>query len=126
MAKIMIVDDAIVIRSQVRRALEETGHSVIEAGDGSDGFDKIVACENLDLVVVDFHMPGMDGLSMVQKVNERLGFKVVQFLMLTADISEDVRQRGKAAGVIGWINKPFNKDLFNAAVQKILSQKPSR
>lgn len=123
MAKILIVDDSVSIRLQVRKVLETAGHTVFEAQDGNEGLKLILDVKNPDLVVCDYNMPGMDGISMINAVNAVLGEKTFPILMMTTETSESLRQAGKAAGVIGWLSKPFKQDMFDATVKKVLSMK---
>jgi len=52
-------------------------------------------------------MPNMDGLTMVEKIRTELGNSQVHLVMLTTENSPHMKERGKAAGVKGWIVKPF-------------------
>jgi len=61
----------------------------------------------IKLVVADVNMPNMDGLTMVEKIRGELGNARVNLIMLTTESSPNMKERGKAAGVKGWIVKPF-------------------
>ena len=123
MAKIIIVDDSETIRSQLKQVLEGAGHSVLEAVNGTDGYDKIVAMGNPDLVISDYNMPGTDGLSMLAKVKDKLGVGVFPIFMLTTETSGSLKAAGKEIGVCAWINKPFDSAKLLAGVTKILARK---
>jgi two-component system chemotaxis response regulator CheY len=123
MANILIIDDSISVRIQVRRVLESAGHTVIECENGELGLEKIVALKNPDLVITDYNMPGLDGISMLEKVKSSIGDISFPIFMLTTETSERLKNAGKEVGVMAWINKPFSTEKMLAAVNKVLNLK---
>jgi two-component system chemotaxis response regulator CheY len=107
MAQILIVDDSNTVRDEVSAYLKGAGLDVVTAVDGKDGLVKLKADPNIRLVVADVNMPNMDGLTMVEKIRGELGNTRVHLIMLTTESSPNMKERGKAAGVKGWIVKPF-------------------
>ena len=107
MAQILIVDDSSTVRTEVGDFLTKNGLSVITAVDGKDGLVKLKGDPSVKLVVSDVNMPNMDGLTMVEKIRGELGNKTVNIVMLTTESSPSMKERGKAAGIKGWIVKPF-------------------
>jgi two-component system chemotaxis response regulator CheY len=88
--------------------------------DGKDGLDKLKADPSIKLVICDVNMPNMDGLTMVEKVRADLKNTNVNIIMLTTENSPSMKERGKAAGIKGWIVKPFNGAAVLGAVQKLV------
>jgi two-component system chemotaxis response regulator CheY len=107
MAKILIVDDSSTVRDEVATFLKGSGLDVITAVDGKDGLAKLKGDPGIRLVVADVNMPNMDGLTMVEKIRSELRNNNVNLIMLTTENSPAMKERGKAAGVKGWIVKPF-------------------
>jgi len=107
MAKILIVDDSSTVRDEVSTFLKSSGLDVITAVDGKDGLSKLQGDPGIRLVVADVNMPNMDGLTMVEKIRKDLRNTAVNLIMLTTENSAAMKERGKAAGVKGWIVKPF-------------------
>ena len=107
MAQILIVDDSSTVRDEVATFLKNGGLEVATAVDGKDGLAKLKADPGIRLVVADVNMPNMDGLTMVEKIRSELGNSTVNLIMLTTESSPNMKERGKAAGVKGWIVKPF-------------------
>jgi len=107
MAQILVVDDSMTVRNEVSGFLSSNNIDVITAVDGKDGLSKIQSHSELKLVICDVNMPNMDGLTMVEKVRNELKSQV-NVIMLTTESDPVLKQRGKAAGVKGWIVKPFN------------------
>ena len=121
MSKILVVDDSSTVRDEVAGFLKKNGLAVDTAVDGQDGLAKIKANPGLKLVISDVNMPNMDGLTMVEKVRGELGNKTVNVIMLTTESSPAMKDRGKAAGVKGWIVKPFKGDAVLETFKKLAS-----
>jgi two-component system, chemotaxis family, chemotaxis protein CheY len=116
---ILVVDDSDFVRSQVRAALEAKGIAVIEAHNGSEGLWR--ARENaVDLIVVDVHMPVMDGLKMIQEVRKLREHANTPIFVLTTDAAATRADQGKAAGATAWLLKPVNTELLWMGISKIL------
>jgi two-component system chemotaxis response regulator CheY len=121
MSKILVVDDSSTVRDEVAGFLKKNGLAVDTAVDGKDGLAKIKANPGLKLVISDVNMPNMDGLTMVEKVRGELGNKTVNVIMLTTESSPAMKDRGKAAGVKGWIVKPFKGEAVLETFKKLAS-----
>lgn len=119
MAKIIIIDDSSSVRTQLGEVLRGAGHTVIEAVDGMEGYEKIVENQPCDLIISDYNMPGEDGISMLQRVGEDLPGVKLPIFMLTTETSESLKVEGKTVGVIAWIVKPFVAEKLLLAVKKI-------
>jgi two-component system chemotaxis response regulator CheY len=119
MAQILVVDDSATVRSEVSDFLKKGGLDVITAVDGRDGLMKLKADPGVKLVVSDVNMPNMDGLTMAEKIRGELGNSSVNIVMLTTENSPIMKERGKAAGVKGWIVKPFKGDAVLATFKKL-------
>ncbi len=121
MAKtILIVDDSASLRQVVAIALKGAGYDVIEACDGKDALGKLTG-QKVHLIISDVNMPNMDGLTMAEKIRGELRNAAVNIIMLTTENSPSVKERGKAAGVKGWIVKPFNGAAVIATFKKLAS-----
>lgn len=120
MAQILVVDDSSTVRNEVGDFLKKNGLNVALAVDGRDGLAKLKADPSIKLVVCDVNMPNMDGLTMAEKVRSELGNSTVSIIMLTTENSPIMKERGKAAGIKGWIVKPFKGDAVLATFKKLV------
>lgn len=118
MAKVLVVDDSSTVRNEVSSFLSSQGIDVDTAVDGADGLAKIQRDGDLKLVLCDVNMPNMDGLTMVEKVKQ--AGKNISIIMLTTESSASMKQRGKDAGVKGWIVKPFNGAAAIGGIKKLI------
>jgi two-component system chemotaxis response regulator CheY len=121
MAKILVVDDSSTVRDEVAGFLTKNGLDVATAIDGKDGLAKLKTDSGIRLIVSDVNMPNMDGLTMVEKIRGELANKSVNVIMLTTESSPAMKERGKAAGVKGWIVKPFKGDAVLETFRKLAS-----
>jgi two-component system, chemotaxis family, chemotaxis protein CheY len=121
MAKVLVVDDSSTVRDEVAGFLKNNGLDVATAVDGRDGLAKLRADSGIKLIVSDVNMPNMDGLTMVEKIRSELANQSVNVIMLTTESSPAMKERGKAAGVKGWIVKPFKGDAVIATFKKLAS-----
>jgi two-component system, chemotaxis family, chemotaxis protein CheY len=119
MAKILVVDDSSTVRDEVAGFLKKNGLDVATAIDGKDGLARVKADAGIRLIVSDVNMPNMDGLTMVEKIRGELGNPSVNVVMLTTESSPAMKERGKAAGVKGWIVKPFKGEAVLETFRKL-------
>ena len=119
MAKILVVDDSSTVRDEVANFLKNNGFDVATAIDGKDGLAKIKTDTGIKLIISDVNMPNLDGLSMAEKIRKELGNSSVNIIMLTTESSPSMKERGKAAGIKGWIVKPFKGDMVLESLKKL-------
>ncbi|HSJ11009.1 MAG TPA: HD domain-containing phosphohydrolase [Longimicrobiales bacterium] len=107
-AAILIVDDEPSNVGLLARILARAGyHDVRTATDPVEGL-RLFTERQPDIVLLDMHMPQMDGIALMQRVQSTLAPNdFVPVVILTGDLSNDVRQRALALGAIDFITKPF-------------------
>lgn len=121
MAEVLVVDDSATVRNEVSSFLASQGINVDTACDGQDGLEKIQADGGLKLVICDVNMPRMDGLTMCEKVRGA-GNAALPIIMLTTESDPSMKERGKAAGVKGWIIKPFNGPAALGGIKSLIGK----
>jgi len=120
MANILIVDDSSLIRSVATDATKEAGHEPVVAENGEEGLKKLEEMK-IDLIFSDVNMPVMGGLEMVEKIKSSDKYKFIPIVMLTTESNPALKEKGKSLGVKAWMLKPFSKEKFFMAVQKLIS-----
>ncbi len=120
MAQILVVDDSSTVRNEVGDFLKKNGLTVTLAIDGADGLVKLKADPSIKLIVSDVNMPNMDGLTMAEKIRSDQKNTTVNIVMLTTESSPVMKERGEAAGIKGWIVKPFKGDAVLASFKKLV------
>lgn len=116
MATIVVVEDEIDINNLVKSHLEAEGHLVHQAFDGPGGLT-LVEAKAPDLIVLDWMLPGMDGLAVCRQVRQR---HLTPILMLTARSDEIDRVLGLEVGADDYVLKPFSIRELMARVRAML------
>jgi len=116
MATILIVEDEVDICNLIRAQLEAEGHKVFQAFDGLTAL-KLVDEHRPQLVVLDWMLPGMDGLSVCRKLRQNY---LMPIIMLTARTEEIDRVLGLEVGADDYISKPFSIREVLARVRAML------
>jgi two-component system chemotaxis response regulator CheY len=117
---ILIVDDSRSLRSIVNLALTRAGYAVLEAGDGQEALAVLEKTPKVHLIVSDVNMPNMDGFEFVKAVKAHPRHRFAPVVMLTTEMEDDKKQKGKAAGAKAWIVKPFQPPQLLDAVSKLV------
>ena len=120
MAKILIAEDEIAVRTFICRALKLRGHETIGVADGGAA---IVELENsdFDLLLTDIIMPVMDGISLALKVTAE--YPAMPILMMTGFVHEKQRAHNMGSLIHNVISKPFSLDEICHAVEEVLTAK---
>lgn len=122
MSKVIVIDDSETIRTQLKKDLEAAGYSIVEAVDGIEGYNTVKDHNDALLILCDVNMPKMDGVTLVQKLKTDLSNKV-PIVMLTTESNDDMRVKGKEAGVVAWVVKPYKAEKLVPAIKKIIEMK---
>lgn len=125
MPTILIIDDSIGARLTIQEAFAETEFEIVEASNGFEGVEIFRSGQpKIDLVLVDYNMPGKDGLeTMAEIFNACQDGQIVPSIMISTESSKELKLRGKALGVRGWIIKPFKKEVLLQGVRQFLKIK---
>ena len=113
----LLVEDDGTIAGFVEKGLREAGFAVDHAADGRDGLDRAIA-GRYDAAIVDLMLPGLDGLSLIDRLRAR-GVRT-PVLILSAKRSVDDRVRGLQAGGDDYLTKPFAFAELLARVQALI------
>jgi two-component system chemotaxis response regulator CheY len=117
--KILVVDDASMIRNLASKQAINAGYEVVTAADGTEGLEALKN-NDIDLVFSDVNMPKMGGLEMVEKIRENPKYEFLPIVMLTTERRDELKQQAKSFGVKAWLVKPFNPNKFLQTLEKLL------
>ncbi len=134
MTKILIADDEPVMRKILQSTLEKNGYRVVTAEDGLGAWDILKNDPELHLAVLDWEMPGMNGVEICRKLQELPKTSLIYVILLTAKEGTDNLTTALEAGAKDYITKPFKKgellarlkvgeELINLQSQLTLAQK---
>ena len=106
----LILDDSRAMRMILRRIMHSAGFEVVEAADGRQGLDALAGGPLPDVALVDWNMPGIDGLAFVNAVRDNPDYRPMTLMMVTTESEHDQVVRALAAGAHEYIIKPFTAD----------------
>jgi two-component system KDP operon response regulator KdpE len=116
-ATVLVVDDDLAVRDTLARKLQREAFVVLMAKDGLEGL-RIFHAEHPDLVILDIVMPGMDGVTVCQRIREVADTPI---MMLSAQaLDEDAVVEGLNAGADEYLAKPVRLNEFVARVRALL------
>ena len=112
--RVIIADDESIIRMDLREMLTNLGYLVI--GEVGDGRSAVNLARELrpDVVVMDIKMPDMDGIDAAKVLTEE---RISPVLLLTAYSQQELIERARDAGVVGYIVKPFRESDLSPAIE---------
>ena len=116
---ILIADDKAAGRELVRTVLEKAGYNVVEANDGIEAL-QLANRVNPDLIILDLHMPGLDGFGVVKELRTLELFMASPIIALTASAMQGDKQRAMEAGFTGYITKPVSLSQLRTEVERLL------
>lgn len=118
--KILLVDDSRTIRNMQKNVLAQIGYTeVIEASDGVEALTQI-AKDKPDLVLVEWNMPNMNGITLVRKIRET--DKKLRLIMVTAEANKSHVIQAIKAGVNNYVVKPFTAETLSEKIQQTLAK----
>jgi two-component system, cell cycle response regulator len=105
--KILIAEDDPVFRQLLKHMLSMWGYDVVEARDGNEAFEALQAEDAPRLAILDWMMPGMEGIEVCRKVREELQEPYTYIILLTANQQDEYLVTGMEAGADDYISKPL-------------------
>lgn len=126
MGKILVIDDEAEFGLAVCRGLEATGkYRVGLATRGAEGLE-MARRHPPDLILLDVRMPGMDGLTVLKRLKERVETMAIPVLMLTALTDEHTKQQAAQYYNDDYIEKPVSFHILLEKIEKNLATRPQR
>jgi CheY-like chemotaxis protein len=124
--KFLVVDDSRAMQAIIRRSLQNGGFgdaTIVGVSDGQNALEH-VASNKPDLMITDWHMPGMSGLELLQVVRQRHGTSV-KVGMITTEGSEELLRQARRSGAAFILHKPFDDVQLSRHVRQVLDAQDS-
>ena len=127
---ILIVDDSSIIRSMLKKTFSAAGipvGEVIEAGNGREGIEKLES-NWVDLMFLDINMPVMDGMTMIDRMQDRDEFRDTPVVVVSTEGSRTKIDKLWGKGIKAFISKPFSPEKVRNIVRDVLGdwEEPDR
>ena len=113
----LVVDDSHTIRLILVAYLKKLGFDVTIAVDGRDGLARLHAMKKADIVLVDWNMPEMDGISFVRAVRADNDYAALPLMMVTTNVELCNVAEALDAGANEYMMKPFTMDILRAKLE---------
>ncbi len=113
MSKILIIDDEECIAECLAKLLETEGHETLHTTEPLKGVERFVLDADFDMVIIDIHMPGVDGVSIATQLElSKLNCKLVFMTGMLNDPDSLYLQKAKLIGADAILFKPFGKKIL--------------
>ena len=122
MIKVLIVDDSKEFRKKVKNLLIQKGLDVSEKENGREGYETLKEPNDFSLLIVDHHMPEMDGLTMLKKIREE-DIKTPPIIMLTTETDPEFKREIKVIGIDFFMLKPISEKNLSRVVDKLTEKR---
>jgi two-component system chemotaxis response regulator CheY len=110
----LVIDDSRVVRLLIGNILRDIGMQVVEAATGREALDQLTRSPDVELVLVDWNMPEMNGLEFIQAVRAQPAYDALRVLMVTTETESEQVLRALNAGANEYVMKPFTKEILLA------------
>lgn len=109
--RVLLVDDSATMRRIQKNQLNSIGISdVLEAGDGMEALSVVAEHMPIDMILLDWNMPVMDGITFLKKARENSDYAKIKIIMCTSESEKSRVVEALKAGANNYIVKPFSPD----------------
>ena len=119
-ARVLVVEDNDMNMQLVEYLLEEGGYQIVKAASGEEALSTARNGEPVDLILMDIHLPGIDGLSVIREMKSDPQTGSIPILALTAHAMRGDKDRFLEAGCDGYISKPIDVKTFLTSIRSYL------
>jgi CheY-like chemotaxis protein len=119
-ARVLVVEDNDMNMQLVEYLLEEGGYQIVKAASGEEALATARGGEPVDLILMDIHLPGIDGLSVIREMKSDARTDAIPILALTAHAMRGDKDRFLDAGCDGYISKPIDVKTFLTSIRSYL------
>lgn len=124
MAKMILsIDDSSTTRKMMKKPVEALGFELLEATDGQNGLDVLLKHVNdVSLILLDWNMPGMNGIEFLEQVNLKVQYKTIPIIMVTTEAEKANVVRALKFGIKNYILKPFTNEELVLKINQCLGR----
>ena len=116
--KVIVVDDSSTMRRIIKNTLNRLGFTdITEAEHGLDALSKL---EGIELIITDWNMPEMDGLTFVKSVRASNTFKHIPIIMVTTEAAKEDIVEAIQSGVNNYVVKPFTPEVLKTKIDAVI------
>ncbi|HHI96997.1 MAG TPA: response regulator [Thermodesulfatator atlanticus] len=120
--KALVVDDSKSIRQIEKRYLSQMGFSVVEAENGEQALKVLEENPDVKLVLLDWHMPVMNGYEFLKKMRQNAHWNHIKVMMVTTENQEKSVIDAIMAGANEYLMKPFDQEMLENKIRWLLEE----
>jgi two-component system, chemotaxis family, chemotaxis protein CheY len=120
--KVLIVDDQNSVRQMTRMTLESIGFRHIHEAENGVKAMETASLQPLDLIISDYNMPEMDGLSLLRAVRGSPSVRKLPFILLTGRGDRELVVKAAQAGVNNYLIKPFTAAILRQKIEQVMGR----
>jgi two-component system, chemotaxis family, chemotaxis protein CheY len=121
--RLMTVDDSPVVRKIIRAATDMLRYELVEAVNGVDAFNVLEKVNgDVDLILLDWNMPGMNGYEFLTKLKESDVYKKIPVMMVTTESQNENIVTAIKAGAVQYVIKPFSMEELIKKIKESLGR----
>ncbi len=118
--KVMVVDDSLVFRNQMKKMLENMFFQVFALAHGEEALLILEQNPDVKIIITDYNMPVMDGLELTKEVRQKYTKNQLSIFVLSSNDDSDVSAMFLKRGANDFINKPFSKEEFSCRLNNAI------
>jgi two-component system chemotaxis response regulator CheY len=121
--KVIVVDDSLVMRKIIAGVVKELGHEPLHAANGQHLLDILEErAEEIGLILLDWNMPGLDGMEILKRMRERSGYNTIPVFMVSTESEDAKMEEAINTGAKDYLAKPFTTKELAAKIEKALGK----
>ena len=119
--KVLVVDDSSTMRRILTNCLREAGYNeAIQASDGVEALDVLSKDKDVGLIIADWHMPNMDGFTLLQEVKNNKSTKSIPVIMVTTQAEKQSVMEALKTGASSYVVKPFTPEVIKDKITEVI------
>jgi two-component system chemotaxis response regulator CheY len=115
----LIIDDSRALRAIVGKLVKGLGFEVLEAGNGREGLEQLKSNGAVDLSLVDWNMPDMNGIEFIRAVRAQDEYNAMKVMVITTQTEIDHITKALESGANEYLMKPFTRDALLVKLQML-------
>lgn len=115
----LIIDDSKALRAIVGKLVKGLGFEVLEAGNGREGLEQLKSNGAVDLSLVDWNMPDMNGIEFIRAVRAQDQYDAMKVMVITTQTEIDHITKALESGANEYLMKPFTRDALLVKLQML-------
>jgi len=120
-AKVMLVDDEVPFVETMTKRLSKRDLHIVSAFSGQEALERLDKTRNIEVVILDVKMPGMDGIEALKEIKK--SHPLVEVVMLTADATVETAIEGMKLGAFDYLMKPCDIEVLLSKVEEATAKK---